>query len=144
MTVKTKDENVGIGRDYCIQFPTEASPRRGALHVLWPQSLMNRSLPDCDCPIFSDGEFLLPTCSCFNSSDYTLEAGFDNDTMSYILCFKNLTSSMNETRVHLFYETKECMVRPQGFETTLDYQRFTRSFRIFLRGRNKIIPEYCY
>lgn len=133
--VRTKTVNVGLQRDACIEIP-QASPERGTLHVLWPCSLTDRNLPDCDCSVYLAGNFRLQQCQYYNSSIYTLEIQTE-ELGKHKLCFKNMTSSMNNTHVHFFRETSECSPRELGFGTSrrTTFQRFISSYLIVLRGK---------
>ena len=138
--VRTKTLNIGLETDACIEIPSQASPERGTLHALWPRSLVDRSLVDCDCSVFLGGEFSLQQCDCYDETIYTIEVQADEERGKNKLCFRNLTSSMNNTRIHFFHETTECSLKPQGFGTNQNFQRFVSSYLIILRGKFNI---YC-
>lgn len=137
--MKTKIENVGIGNDYCVEIPSQGSPERGTLHILWPGSLNDsNNKQDRDCPILSIET--LKSCGSFmNDTDYSLEIVTDAVSRKHSLCFRNMSVEMNNTRIHFFYETSECNRRALGLETVNSYKNLLSLF-----GLNYEVTLFLY
>ncbi len=125
LLVSSNEQSVALGNGSCIEVPPVLVNQ--SLYVAWPGD------PDCICPLCNDGNCVLGNCQCYSRSSFAPEL---NTRMSgnNILCWSNLITSRNNSKVHFFTESTVCNGTGLRSGPTFS-KRFIGSSTFLVRGK---------
>ena len=132
----TNELKVPFGGD-CINVKSSTGP-----YIVFPSK--ESGTKDCPCAILvkDDNTYLLDSCSCgrdsiFRESFFAYKFRLESASV-YHVCLLNLTTEMNNTRIH-FYELFRSCHDNDGTEVTHPYRNYFQSLQLLIGKKHVIV-----
>lgn len=123
--MSSNELSIAIGNSSCIEVPPVLAHQ--SLYVVWPGD------PDCICPLCNDGNCVLANCQCYSRSSFAPELN-TGTSGNNILCWSNLITSKNNSKIHFFAETTVCNGTRLRSGPVFS-KRFIGSSKFLIRGK---------